>query len=264
MKIMIIDDEEATQSLFNQQFKEEIKSGLFEFSFANSAEEGLQKLQDKTETDPVLILSDIKMGGMNGLELLKHLKADAPERPVMIVTAYGDEANHNQAMAYKADGFIHKPIDFAALREKILKFYPHANTPQKSQEPSHTTHTTHILVVDDEPAIEALFLQKFRHQIKAQEMKFTFAPNGIDALALLETHQDIDILVTDLNMPKMDGLTLLKTLQKRSRKVRSIIISAYGDRDNIEKAMSLGASDFITKPIDLHELERILNDKKSL
>jgi len=255
MKIMVIDDEDATKSLFTQQFKEDIKSGLFEFLFATSAEEGLQIIDDKQSTDPVLILSDINMPGMSGLQLLKHLKTDSPERPVMIVTAYGDEINHKKAMAYKADGFINKPIDFVALREKILKLAPPILELNENEEPISSSLTTHILVVDDEPALEALIRQKFRKQIKSNEMEFTFAYNGVEALELLEQDKQIGIILTDINMPEMDGLTLLAKLKEMDRIFRSIVISAYGDMENIRTAMNLGASDFITKPIDLRDLE---------
>lgn len=255
MKIMVIDDEEATKSLFNQQFKEDIKNGLFEFTFATSAEEGLQLIEGKPLTDPVLILSDINMPGMSGLQLLKHLKTDTPQRPVMIVTAYGDEVNHKKAMAYKADGFINKPIDFVALREKILKLAPPIFEPQEHHEIIIPAQTTHVLVIDDEPALEALIRQKFRKQIKSREMEFTFAYNGVEALEILEQDKEIGIILTDINMPEMDGLTLLAKLKEMNRIFRSVVISAYGDMENIRTAMNLGASDFITKPIDLHDLE---------
>lgn len=259
MRILVIDDEAATESLFRQRFKEEIKAGLFDFNFSLSAEEAIDKINQSEDPGAVLILSDINMPGMSGLQLLKQLKSDYPKMPVMMVTAYGDEVNHKKAIAYRADGFINKPIDFEALKEKILKFLPKMEpTPiPENEKLSHVT--SKILVVDDEPALEALIRQKFRRQIKNREMEFTFANNGVEALEILEKNKDIGIILTDINMPEMDGLTLLGKLKEKNRLFRSIVISAYGDMENIRSAMNLGASDFITKPIDLKDLATTLD-----
>lgn len=128
-----------------------------------------------------------------------------------------------------------------------------------NQDTEIAAQTTHILVVDDEPALEALIRQKFRKQIKTREMEFTFAYNGVEALEILEQNHEIGIVLTDINMPEMDGLTLLAKLKEMDRIFRSIVISAYGDMENIRTAMNLGASDFITKPIDLRDLEITLD-----
>lgn len=116
-----------------------------------------------------------------------------------------------------------------------------------------------ILVVDDEPDLEALMVQKFRKKIKDNEYSFVFARNGIEALKKLEQDTDIHIVLTDLNMPEMDGLTLLDNMLKLDRIIRAVVVSAYGDMSNIRSAMNRGASDFILKPIDFHDLEITIN-----
>nr|WP_293109793.1 EAL domain-containing protein [Okeania sp. SIO2F4] len=117
-----------------------------------------------------------------------------------------------------------------------------------------------ILVVDDEPDLELLICQKFRKRIKKQELEFVFVHNGIEALEILENEPDIELIFTDINMPKMDGLTFLKKLSERERlTTKTVIISAYGDLKTIRKAMNLGAFDFLTKPLDLYDLEITLN-----
>lgn len=116
-------------------------------------------------------------------------------------------------------------------------------------------NSTKILVVDDEPDVEILIRQKFAKQIKSKEFDFLFASNGAEALKALYQNQDIHIILTDINMPEMDGLMLLAHLPELHRIYRAVIISAYGDMSNIRKAMNRGASDFITKPIDFKDLE---------
>src|SRR5271167_4832802 len=115
--------------------------------------------------------------------------------------------------------------------------------------------TTQILVVDDEPDMKALVLQKFRHQIGIGAINFLFASDGIEALAMLEANGDIDMVVADINMPRMDGLTLLQKLREAAENISTIIVSAYGDMSNIRSAMNRGAFDFVTKPIDFLDLE---------
>src|SRR6516164_7420354 len=118
--------------------------------------------------------------------------------------------------------------------------------------------TTRILVVDDEPDMKALVLQKFRHQIGDGAINFLFASDGIEALAMLEANDDIEIVVADINMPRMDGLTLLQKLTETAENVSTIIVSAYGDMGNIRAAMNRGAFDFVTKPIDFADLEKTI------
>jgi adenylate cyclase len=115
--------------------------------------------------------------------------------------------------------------------------------------------TARILVVDDEPDVEALIRQKFRRQIGGGAMSFRFARDGVDALADLKANGGTDLVVTDINMPRMDGLSLLQKLQESEEKVSTIVVSAYGDMANIRTAMNRGAFDFVTKPIDFVDLE---------
>jgi len=110
-----------------------------------------------------------------------------------------------------------------------------------------------ILVVDDEPDVEALILQKFRQKIKDGAISFLFARDGLEALAAVEANSAIDLVVTDINMPRMDGLSLLQKLQESEGSVSTIIVSAYGDMTNIRT--NRGAFDFVTKPIDFLDLE---------
>lgn len=120
MKILVVDDEKDVQVLFEQRFRKEIKSGEMELAFAFSGEEALLYMNDH-EHEAVLILSDINMPGMSGLELLQHIKEkyEKPPPVVMMITAYGDDENYNQAMKLGADDFLTKPVDFTTLKEKL-------------------------------------------------------------------------------------------------------------------------------------------------
>jgi adenylate cyclase len=112
-----------------------------------------------------------------------------------------------------------------------------------------------ILVVDDEPDLEALIVQKFRKQIREGKIGFLFAHDGVEALSTLAQNNDVDIVLSDINMPRMDGLSLLAKLQEAEEKLSTVIVSAYGDMANIRTAMNRGAFDFLTKPIDFTDLE---------
>ena len=122
MKILVVDDEQDVQTLFQQRFRKEIRKGELHFMFAFSGEEALKALHDMDQ-EAVLILSDINMPGMSGLQLLETIKKDftAPPPVVMMVTAYGDEENFNTAKALGADDFLTKPVDFKLLKEKLIQ-----------------------------------------------------------------------------------------------------------------------------------------------
>ncbi len=120
MKILVVDDETDVQILFQQRFRKEIRKGEMEFVFAFSGEEAMEYLNENPH-EAVLILSDINMPGMSGLELLAHIKENYKKPPpvVMMITAYGDADNFNRAKSLGADDFLTKPVDFKMLKEKL-------------------------------------------------------------------------------------------------------------------------------------------------
>lgn len=120
MKVLVVDDEKDIQPLFEQRFRKEIRNGEMKFEFACSGEEALNYL-NRNKHEAVLILSDINMPGMSGLDLLDRIKKEHDQPPpfVMMITAYGDEENYQRAMELGADDFLSKPVDFNDLKEKI-------------------------------------------------------------------------------------------------------------------------------------------------
>lgn len=119
MLVMVVDDEADIGLLFRQQFRKEIRRGEIQFHFAQNGDEALEMLRGDMGADLVLILSDINMPGMGGLDLLEAIKGDRRDLPVFMITAYDDESTYNEAMARGANDYITKPIDFHALKAKI-------------------------------------------------------------------------------------------------------------------------------------------------
>ena len=118
-KILVVDDEKDVELLFRQQFRREIRSGQLELLFAFSGEDALDVLGREGRTDVVLVLSDINMPGMTGLELLRRIKAEPPPLPVCMMTAYGNDSFRDQADEFECDGYLTKPINFKALKAQI-------------------------------------------------------------------------------------------------------------------------------------------------
>jgi len=118
-KILMVDEEEDVEWLFRQRFRRELRRGELDFAFAFSGEEALRYLRSGSAAGVVLVLTDINMPGMTGLELLKHIKAEHPELKVVMITAYGDEHNHQRALSYGADDYFTKPIDFESLKQQV-------------------------------------------------------------------------------------------------------------------------------------------------
>lgn len=128
MKILVVDDEKMTQPLFEKWFRPEITQGLFDFSFVLSGEAALEWLEGKVELKDLLILADIKMTGIDGLQLLKLVKSKYPGYPVIMLTAYGDDSNYSKAIQLGADDFMVKPIAMSILRRKLIYFITKCET----------------------------------------------------------------------------------------------------------------------------------------
>jgi CheY-like chemotaxis protein len=121
MKLLVVDDEQDVEMLFRQKFRKEIRKGLIELEFAFSGQEALDIVKSDDPPEIVYIFSDINMPGMSGFELLEEVKTEFPDIKVSMISAYGDQANHNRAMESGAKAFFTKPIDFNSLKEEIYQ-----------------------------------------------------------------------------------------------------------------------------------------------
>ena len=119
VSILVVDDEADVAELFRQQFRREVRQGLYVMHFAHSGEEALNKLEDGLQPDPMVVLSDINMPGMDGLGLLQRVKERFPDLPVFMVTAYADDDRRQQANKHGAEEFLAKPVDFQALKQQL-------------------------------------------------------------------------------------------------------------------------------------------------
>ena len=122
IKMLVVDDERDVEILFTQRFRKEVQTGEVELNFAFNGDEALSFLHSLNPFDLVVVLSDINMPGMTGLELLQIIKTEFKDLRVMMVTAYGDEKNYKNAFSIGADDFLTKPVDFRMLKEKVMKF----------------------------------------------------------------------------------------------------------------------------------------------
>jgi CheY-like chemotaxis protein len=119
VSILVVDDEPDVAVLFRQRFRREVRDGTYVMHFANSGEDALQQLGNGIEPQPIVILSDINMPGMDGLQLLRHMKEQRPDMPVMMVTAYGDDERRRRASDLGATEFLTKPVDFDTLKAQL-------------------------------------------------------------------------------------------------------------------------------------------------
>jgi CheY-like chemotaxis protein len=127
VSILVVDDEPDVPDLFRQRFRREARAGTYVLHFAVSGEDALDQLSDGVEPELIVILSDINMPGMDGLELLRQVKQQRPELPVMMVTAYGDDDRRRRAAEYGAQEFVTKPVDFDRLKEQLRQLPSAAN-----------------------------------------------------------------------------------------------------------------------------------------
>lgn len=273
MEILVIDNDVKIQSLICNSFKDEIKSHLFNFYYAYTSEEALSyiAIRQGLNIDLLLLFAGVHLRSIFDVELIKIIKTKYPHLRIITIKIYGDKEHFQEPIINGADDSIKTPVDLSVLKNKLFMLLPEKKNMQTFtsfnqqaidlQSLSHYenissgVHPVKILVVDDEQLFKAVINKKFKKAIMDREFIFFFANNGKEALDILSADLEIGIVLTDIKMPVMDGLTLLAQMNQQNRLYRTVVISAYSDMNNIRAAMNLGANDFITKPIDLNDLE---------
>ena len=241
--ILVVDDEPDVAELFRQQFRRDLRAERFIMEFAMSAPEALERIKAIADPSLILILSDINMPGMTGLEMLPKVRAERPDVPVIMITAYGDAETKAQGA-----GVWRCRIADQADRLCIV-----AAGDRHSYRACCMTAT--ILVVDDEPDLETLVLQKFRRQIRDGEVGVRVRPRRDRSAAIARIPSRSRPRGFRHQHAAHGRTTLLQKLQEAEDRKSTIIVSAYGDMSNIRTAMNRGAFDFLTKPIDFGDLE---------
>ncbi|MBF0100224.1 MAG: response regulator [Desulfobacterales bacterium] len=234
-KVLVIeDDPEALEKIGRFLQKEG-----FEIFLADDAETGLRFFD---EYQPDMVITDLKMPKISGVDILRKIKFFSPYTPVIIVTGYKDTDAAISAIEEGALDYIKKPIDLYSLlpavgraREIIRRHKENSSYPL-------------ILVVEDEESARNRLIRAFQ----SEGYKVLFAENGEEGIAVFKNNK-IDIVLLDIKMPKMDGLTALQHMRDISSDFEAIILTGYGDESDAIRAMRCGALSFIKKPIDLEQ-----------
>ena len=237
VKILIIDDDPSAAGALRKILEKE----GFKILDVQSGTEGLAKIRDDHSIE--VILTDVRMPGMDGLTILKNAKEMRPEVEVIMVTAYGDYNMAIEALRNNAFDYLKKPIDIDDLLGALGRFR------EKRALRKNYYPTFRILLLDDEETQRA-FLKRL---LVDEGFDVVVAGNGEDGLAIFD-REKIDIIVTDIKMPGMSGMEVLYKVKKISADVEVILVTGHGDQNVAIEALRGGACDYLKKPIDLDEL----------
>jgi len=215
------------------------------------AEDGEEALALLEKQKPDVVISDIKMPKLNGLSLLRNIKDKDPKIPVLIITGYNFTYTKDQALDSGADGFLAKPFRISKIEELMQSVlgtegYPDEEKPYKLKK---------ILIVEDDEIL--------RNMLSETLSSLDYFPIGVEdgqmALSQLKT-QDFDLVISDIRMPKMDGMTLLKNIKEMVSQLPVVLITGFSSSYPAQRALQEGADGYLAKPFRIEKMDELLRD----
>src|SRR5574341_442429 len=243
-KILVVDDDEVIRHLL----VDTLTSLGYQSWGAANGEEALASLKQKRID---IVITDIKMPKLDGVKLLKKIKETQPDLLVLIITAYNFAYSQDQAVKSGADGFLAKPFRIGKIEELIKS----ALTQKKSGAPVSSEAAKKILIVDDDEILVSMLIEtldSFGYQAQG-------AKNGEEALQKIDS-SEFDLVITDIRMPKMDGISFLKTLKEKEPKLPVILITGFSLAYTQQRAIQEGADGYLVKPFKIEKIEELVKN----
>jgi DNA-binding NtrC family response regulator len=242
-KVLIVEDEEKTRQLMIDTL-----SALGYNTFgAKDGEEALTLL-DQQKMD--LVITDIKMPRMNGLSLLESIKTKDANLPVLLITGYNFNYTMEQALQKGADGFLAKPFRIGKIEEAMENLLGH-----KKPEEERKSNPKRILVVDDDEVLRNMLIDT----LSSLDYQSIPAEDGEKAWQILQ-QDSFDLVITDIKMPNMDGITLMKRIKEKDLKTPVIMITAYSSAYPEDKALIEGADGYLAKPFRIEKIDELMRN----
>jgi len=242
-KVLIVDDEDRIRELLTDTL-----SALGYQTF--STRDGKEALTFLKQHRIDLVIADIRMPKFDGISLLKVVKKEKPDLPVLIITGYDFNYAMDKALEGGADGFLAKPFRIGKI-EELMK-----NVLGIKTEPLGKTKSPRkVLVAEDDSTLRKMFVET----LTSLDYVPTGVENGEKALDLINT-KDFDLLITDIKMPKMDGITLVKTMKKNKNKIPVIMVTGYPKDYPPQKALSEGADGYLAKPFGVDKIDELMRN----
>jgi len=243
-KILVVDDDEVIRNLL----MDTLSTMGYQTWGASNGEEALAVLNQK-KVD--IVITDIKMPKVDGVRLLKKIKETQPDLPVLIITAYSFAYSQDQALKSGADGFLAKPFRIGKMEELIKS----ALSQKKSNTSQPPEPSKKILIVDDDEVLVAMLLET----LNAMGYQTHGSSDGDEALRKVDT-EDFDLVITDIRMPKMDGISFLKALKDKKPKLPVIMITGFSLAYTQQRATQEGADGYLVKPFKIEKIEELVKN----
>ncbi len=242
-QILVVDDDDRIRSLL----MDTLSALGYHPLGAKDGEEALALLETEK---PDLVIADVRMPRMNGLSLLKNIKSKNPLLPVLIITGYNFTYTKDQAMESGADGFLAKPFRIGKIEELMRKALGFKATAK-----DQPYRLKKILVVDDDDQLRDMLLEV----LSSLDYFPIGVKDGEEALSQLKI-QDFDLIISDIRMPRMDGLTLLKNVKEKAPELPVVMITGFPSICPVQKVMQEGADGYLAKPFRIEKIDQLMRD----